>query len=111
MPDVVASSADDCCLPPLCGHRDGHLGKHRAAPSYLGQIQTGYRASLSHRLSLVMSTSDSGNLLPDPDRLTSLGSFLCRSGMDELPAVLERAQGRDEPGRPVAQQISGKIHA
>jgi sugar transferase EpsL len=90
MLDFVASSAAMIILCPLFAVVALAILASTGRPILFRQIRPGYRGKpftpLKFR-TLTNACDSEGNLLPDPHRLTSLGSFLRRWGIDELPQL------------------------
>jgi sugar transferase EpsL len=92
MLDVIVSGAAMILLWPLFALAALAIWANMGRPVLFRQARAGYRAKpftpLKFR-TMSEACDSEGNLLPDPDRLTRLGSFLRRWSLDELPLLME----------------------
>ena len=51
---------------------------------------------------------ENGNLLPDADRLTKIGSFVRKTSLDEIPQLLNVIKGEVKPGITGWAQVNGR---
>jgi sugar transferase EpsL len=90
MLDVIVSGAAMILLWPLFALAALAIWANMGRPVLFRQARAGYRAKpftpLKFR-TMSEACDSEGNLLPDPDRLTRLGSFLRRWSLDELPQL------------------------
>ena len=66
------------------------------SPIFFIQIRPGYRKApfkFFKFRTMTNAKNDKGNLLPDKDRLTPLGSFLRKTSLDELPSLWNILKG------------------
>jgi sugar transferase EpsL len=88
--DVIVSGAAMILLCPLLALIALSIRVSMGPSVLFRQTRAGYRASpftvLKFR-TMSEACDSEGNLLPDPDRLTPLGSFLRRWSLDELPQL------------------------
>jgi sugar transferase EpsL len=90
MLDLIVSGAAMILLWPLLALAALAIWANMGRPVLFRQARAGYRAKpftpLKFR-TMSEACDSEGNLLADPDRLTPLGSFLRRWGLDELPQL------------------------
>ena len=90
MLDIIVSGAAMILLCPLLALIALSIRASMGHSVLFRQTRAGYRASpftvLKFR-TMSEACDSEGNLLPDPDRLTPLGSFLRRWSLDELPQL------------------------
>ncbi|GAA4353868.1 sugar transferase [Hymenobacter saemangeumensis] len=94
--DLSAAALGLLLLAPLLALAAGAAWLGGLRPVLFRQLRTGYREQPFYILKLctmTQATDARGELLPDAERLTSLGRLLRRSGLDELPQLWNVLRG------------------
>ena len=94
--DLLVSSAGLIILSPLLLILAGAVLLIYGQPIIFRQLRPGFRSKpfLNYKFRTMMDVYDeSGELLPDENRLTGLGKFLRSTSLDELPELFNIAKG------------------
>src|SRR6476661_11082558 len=94
--DLSAAALGLLLLAPLLALVAGAAWLSGLRPVLFRQLRTGYRERPFHILkfcTMTQRTDARGALLPDAERLTGLGRLLRRTGLDELPQLLNVLRG------------------
>lgn len=94
--DLLVASAGLIILSPILLILAGAVLLVYGQPVFFRQLRPGYRGKpfMNFKFRTMMDTHDeSGELLPDEQRITGLGRFLRSASLDELPELINIAKG------------------
>lgn len=95
--DVVASASALAILSPLLGAVSIAVWRKHGSPVLFRQVRTGVGGAPFEILKFRTMTEErdtAGNLLPDKQRVTPLGTWLRETSIDELPELLNVLRGQ-----------------